>query len=277
MQYKNQIIGISVLVVIIGVGYYFTHKKPPSSVAPENANATLSSASTTNSDITGGTLGITGTGGYTIKEIPRQSSAPKAPDYNAPLVFSASAGLTAEQQSILQAQVASLRAQLAKNAFDYDVWLALGSVFKRAGDYAGAVKIWDYVSVVWPTDAVAPGNLGDLYMNFIKDYPKADASYRAAIRNDPRQVNAYRNLFSLYSGLYTTHASAAEDILKKGIQNNPEALDLYVLLARYYRDTGRIAEAKAEYSTAIVIAKGQTDAGAASILADIIAEQAALK
>ena len=275
---RNQAIGIAVLVVLIGFGYYFlAPNRPASPDVPAGTLAPLSAASTTSSDIAGGTLGITATGGYTVKEIPVTNSAPKAPDYNAPLVFYASSGLTAEHQASLQPRATELRAQLAKDPYNYTSWLALGRTYKTAGDYAQAEKIWKYVSLQWPTDDVVLGNLGDLYMNFIKDYPKADASYLGAIRNNPRQTNAYRNLFQLYSSMYTTHASAAEDILKKGIQNNPEALDLYVLLARHYRDSGRTAEAIAEYNMAIVIARGQTNAGAAGILADIIAEQAALK
>jgi len=273
---KNRIIGIALLIILLGVVYFFTRVRAPSSRAPYSSNATSSDATTTTADIAGGTLGITATGGYTIKEIQAENNVPKAPDYNVPLAFGAYAGLNEAQKSALQAKAANLRAQLAENPSNYTAWLALGSTFKMAGDYAQAEKIWKYVSLQWPTDDVVLGNLGDLYMNFIKDYPKADASYLRAIQSNPRQTNAYRNLFMLYSNLYTTHASAAEDILKKGIQNNPEALDLYVLLARHYRNLGRTTEARAEYDMAIVIAKGQTNAGAADILADITAEQAAL-
>src|SRR3989344_6426285 len=271
----NQIISIAALIALVGFGYYFIYNKSAFTNVPESAIATSSHATTTTADIAGGTLGISATGGYTVKEVPTENNAPKAPDYNIPLVFSASAGFSEEQKSSLQTKAADLRAQLAKSPSNYTAWLALGSTFKMAGDYAQAEKIWKYVSLQWPADDVVLGNLGDLYMNFIRDYPKADTSYLGAIRNNPRQTNAYRNLFQMYSGVYTTHAYAAEDILKKGIKNNPEALDLYVLLARHYRDLGRTAEAKAEYDMAIVIAKGQTNAGAADILADITDEQAA--
>ncbi|MDO8522656.1 MAG: tetratricopeptide repeat protein [bacterium] len=269
---KSQTIGILIaLAVLIGGGYLFMRGTAPSSSMP----APLSTASTTNSDIAGGTLGITGTGGYTVKEVPTGNNAPKAPDYNTPLVFSATSNLNIEQQSALQGQVTALRVQLAKNPSSYVAWLALGRAFKTAGDYAQAAEIWAYLSLNWPTDAIAFANLGDLYMNFIKDYPKAEASYLGAIRNNPLQVDAYRNLFSLYTNLYTTHASAAEDILKKGIANNSDAVDLYVLLARYYRDSGRTAEARAEYDSAIVQAKKQPSS--AALVADITSEQAALK
>ncbi|MDO8552953.1 MAG: tetratricopeptide repeat protein [bacterium] len=282
---RNQVALLVTVIIIVIAGYFLVRNAKSPAASPESTTSTSTSPEsasteigTTTTTITGGgTLGIVGTGGYTVKEISIQNTAPKAPDYNAPLAFSASLGLTADQKSALEARAASLRAQLAKNPFNFTAWLALGTVFKTAGDYAQAATIWTYLTLTWPTDAIALGNLGDLYMNFIKDYPKASASYLGAIKNDSRQINAYRSLFQLYSSLYTPNNSAAEDILKKGIQNNPEALDLYVLLARYYRDTGRIAEAKAEYDMAIVIAKGQTNAGAADILADITAEQAALK
>ncbi|KKW09413.1 MAG: hypothetical protein UY44_C0002G0053 [Candidatus Kaiserbacteria bacterium GW2011_GWA2_49_19] len=274
---KNQTIGIALIILLIGVGYFFTIGKIQYSNKSQNVVATSSSAATTTMDIDGSTVSVSGTGEYTVKEIPITNNALKAPDFNAPLVFSSSTNFTEEQKSALRAKAAGLRAQLAKDPLNYTAWLALGSTHKTAGDYAQAEKIWRYVSSQWPTDATVLGNLGDLYMNFIKDYPKADASYLGAIRNNPRQTNAYRSLFSLYSGVYTTHAYAAEDILKKGIKNNPEALDLYVLLARHYRDLGRTAEAKAEYDMAIVIAKGQTNAGAADILADITDEQADIK
>lgn len=183
---KNYIAAIAAVIVLAGIGYYFIYNKPASSNVPADANATTSPATTTSSDITAGNLGITATGGYTVKEIPVTSNAPKAPDYTTPIQFSASGGLNTEQKAAIEAKAVSLRAQLAKNASDYDAWLALGAVFKTAGDYAGAAKIWGYVSLAWPTDAVAPGNLGDLYMNFIKDYPKADASYLGAIRPESR-------------------------------------------------------------------------------------------
>jgi len=275
-QRTQQIIGILIaFLVLIGGWYLFMRGTTPSSNVSAGANATTSPATTTNVNIAGGTLGLTTTGGYTVKEIPTGVSAPNSPDYNAPLAFSVSVGLSTEQESALQAQAASLRAQLAKDPSSYVAWLALGETFKSAGDYIEATKIWTYVSLRWPADLVAFVNLGDLYMNFIKDYPRAEASYLAAIRSNPLEVDAYRNLFLLYTSLYTTHASAAEDILKQGIANNPDAVDLYVLLARYYRDSGRTTEARAEYDAAIAQAKTQPNSG--TLVTDLVSEQTALK
>ncbi|MEK7106842.1 MAG: hypothetical protein AAB899_01475, partial [Patescibacteria group bacterium] len=229
---RNQITLLVTVIIIVIAGYFLVRSAKSPAGAPESPTSTSTSTSpasastetgTTTTNITVGNLSILAAGGYTVKEIPIQNTAPKAPDYSAPLIFSASVGLAEDQKSALQARVAGLRAQLAEDPFNYTAWLALGRIFKSSGDYAQAEKMWKYVSLQWPTDATVLGNLGDLYMNFIRDYPKAEASYLGAIRNDARQVNAYRNLFQLYSVLYTTHASAAEDILKKGIENNPEA------------------------------------------------------
>lgn len=274
-QNRQSIISIFiVLIVLVGGAFLFIRGTKPSAGAPGSASTT-SSASTTDMNIAGGTLGITGTGGYTVREISAGASAPQAPDYRAPLVFSSSLNLTAEQKSAIEAQATASRATLAKDPSNYTAWLSLGRSFKAAGDYAQAAKIWNYLSLNWPTDAISLENLGDLYMNFIRDYPKADASYLGAIQRDVHQINAYRNLFSLYTNLYTTRASSGEDILKKGIQNNPDALDLYVLLARYYRDSGRTAEARAEYEIVIALARKQPNSDA--LVADLVSEQAALQ
>ena len=227
-----------------------------------------------------GTVSVTSTGGgYTIKEVSvgRESPALKAPDYNAPIVFPASSNLTAEQKSAIEAQAAAMRAQLSRNSAEYTPWLVLGGFFKQAEDYTQAEEIWTYVSLRWPDDGTVLGNLGDLYLTYLKDYPKAEASYLGAIKNDLGQVNAYRNLFTMYSTVYTPRNSAAEYILKEGIKNNPDTLDFYVSLARYYRDNGRTEEARAAYDVAITQAKRTINASAAGAFDNLAAEQAALK
>jgi tetratricopeptide (TPR) repeat protein len=277
---KNQIIGVALLIILIGGGYLFMRGTTPFSNAPEGTNmatSTALSATTTQLDIAGGTISVTATGGYIVQEVPPEVSALEAPDHNAPIVFSASSSLSADQKSAIEKQAVAMRAQLAKDISNYSAWLALGGFFLSAGDYAQAAKIWDYVSLNWPADATVLGNLGDLYMTYLKDYPKAEASYLGAIRNDPYQKNAYRNLFTLYSIAYTPRNSAAEDILKEGIKNNPDTLDFYVSLARYYRDTGRTGEARTAYDAAITQAKRPVNAGAVGAASDLEAEQAALK
>ena len=46
-----------------------------------------------------------------------------------------------------------------------------------------------------------------------------------------------------------------EDTLKAAIASNSKAVHFRVLLARYYKDAGRTAEAKAQYDAAIAKAR----------------------
>ncbi len=140
-----------------------------------------------------------------------------------------------------------------------------GTDYKKAGDYANAAKTWESVSSMWPQNIISFNNLGDLYMNYLKDYPKAEKNYLQHITNRSDDPNAYRTLFELYTTTsYKPSSTAAEDILKKGIANNTQAYDLNILLARYYKAAGRTAEAKAQYDLAIGIVTRQGNASLAA-------------
>jgi len=138
-----------------------------------------------------------------------------------------------------------------------DALLALGLKNKQAGDYAGAAAAWQRASALYPANIVSFNNLGDLYMNFLPNYPAAESNYLREITNLPVDINAYRALFELYTYHYKQGTPAAEDILKKGAAANPKAYDLQVLLARYYRDSGRTANARAMYEAAAANARAQ--------------------
>jgi Tfp pilus assembly protein PilF len=101
-------------------------------------------------------------------------------------------------------------------------------------------------------------------MNFLKDYSKAEQAYLSAIKADPAGAGAYRDLASLYDNLYKKGEGAGEAILKKGVAASPDSVDLRVILARYYKDAGRTAEAKEQYQAAIAAANkaGQTEVAA---------------
>jgi thioredoxin-like negative regulator of GroEL len=86
----------------------------------------------------------------------------------------------------------------------------------------------------------------------------ANTNYLAAIKINPGQPDFYRALFTLYTTTsYKPTATAAEDILKAGIAANAKAVDLQVLLARYYKSAGRASDAAAEYAVAVSNAQSQ--------------------
>ena len=262
MQNRNIFAGIIVLIVLALAGAYLIKRSHDKSAAPTTATSTLTSdaQSTSTTTVAGnGTAQVTTTGNtagpngiFTLVDIS------DAPNVSAPLKFSAS--VTAAQRADLQNRFGLIQAQLVKDKYDFNALIGLGGVRQQAGDYAGAETDWQYVSKLYPTNKVSFNNLGDLYENNLKNFVKSETNYLQAIKNDPQNPSTYRNAYDLYY-VYNYSPAKTEGILKKGIAAVPKAIDLQVLLAQYYRDTGRTADAKAEYNLAIANAKsqGQTD------------------
>lgn len=252
------------VIIILAAGILYAKK----AAAP--APGAAGSATTTTLALPGGgSIAVSGNGAV-IKEVDTTISVPS---YSKPLVFSSST--TSDVQSALTAQFEALQSIFKSKPTDYEAWLQLGIIRKIGGDYAGAAADWTYVGELYPKSPVPHDDLGDLYLNFTKEYAKAEGEYKQAIALNPQDANAYRALFSLYADFgYKTGTTAAVDIMKQAIANNPKAIDLYVLLAQYYAKTGDTANARAEYSAAIAQAQAQNNP---DLAAELGAEQAALK
>lgn len=197
--------------------------------------------------------GVTGTGDFTVEVVPQ--NLPPAPDFRTPIAFSSD--IAEDVRTQIQATADTLIGRISNDSADLLSWIDLGMMHKIGGDYKGAEVLWIYVSKAAPANSIAFQNLGDLYQNFLKDYPKAESNFLTAIKITPNDPNPYRALFSLYTSVHKVGTSAAENILKQGIQANPQSIDLQVILARYYKSVGRTAEAKAEYDAAIANAQAQ--------------------
>ena len=246
-----------ILIIVIAGLYIIFHTKRaapvPQEEASTSASSTVADASTT---LTTKTVAVIGAPSAKATDIVPASV--NAPNSASPLVFSTS--VTADLQTVMQGQFAATQLLLKTKPQDFDAWIALGGLRKNAGDYKGAAEDWQYMSALYPTNQISFTNLGDLYENYLKDYAKAESNYLISIKNSPSNAAVYRNLYDLYY-VYGYNKAKVEAVLKQGIAAAPKAVDMQVLLARYYRDTGRTAEAKAEYSLAIKNAQsqGQTD------------------
>ena len=173
------------------------------------------------------------------------------PDFKAKLACSAGGDVCAS----LAPKYAAIQEALAKDSADFWGWVDLGTYRKIAGDHHGAAAAWEYLSKQYPTNPTSFSNLGDLYLNYLKDAAKAEQNYLAAIKNYPENVNAYRALFEMYSAQKASAKAIA--ILEKGIAANSKMIDLRVLLARYYKELGRPSDATAAYYGAIQAAESQ--------------------
>lgn len=191
----------------------------------------------------GGSQGATQQGGFTVM-------ADKQPSLDKALLFPAS--FPEDAKALVQERVDAQIAALKENPADYAAWLDLAISYKTVEDYEFARDIWEYVNVAAPTQSISFQNLGDLYTNYLKDYPKAEENYLEAIKNAPNQMSAYVGLADLYHYSYKQDSSSAVDILKQGIDaiGVPQNVDLTIALAAYYKSTGDTVRAIEQYTVA---------------------------
>lgn len=263
--YTQWLIGAVVVIVLAGAGFFFWKHTTPAAL-PATDTATTTSQTPVISVGPDGTV-TSSNSGYTVTQVP-VSTTTSVPDYKSPLTCGSD--IPPDVCTRLKEQAADAAARIDKDKNDGNAWINLGTIRKIADDYKGAEAAWSYVTKLFPGNPIAFSNLGDLYMNFLHDYAKAEANYKAAIQAEPTGTSFYADLFSLYTNTsYRPTATAAEDILKAGIAANPKAIDLPVALARYYKSLGRTADAQAQYDSAIANAKA---AGKTDIAAQIQAE-----
>lgn len=253
----HKIIIAVVFIMAAALGFFLFHGKAGedrlSSQTISNASSTSVLATTAGSTTTRN--GVTGTGNFAVSNEPTLD----VPDFRAAVHFATDT--TDDLRQVINQKVALVQSALAKDSLNPKLWLDLGTLYKIGGDWSRAEQAWVFVTQASPNNTAAYWNLADLNMNFLKNYPKAEAEYKKVIALDPTNTSAYTALFGLYSTVYMKGTSAAENILKQGIQANPKAVDLEVQLARYYRAVGRIPDAISEYDIAITNAttQGLTD------------------
>ena len=232
---RNRIIATIIVTaaVLCGLADLFS-RTAPAAAPVTTPGATSTSQAATTTVIGGGITVTTGTstsgGGYTIKMV-NPGKAPVAPDYMAPVTYDPT--LTADERASFASGIAQAQALIAKDKQSFDAWIQLGDMRKEAGDYANAALDWQYMTALYPTNVVSNANLADLYTNYLHDYPKAAAAYKAAIANDPKQVYLYTDLVSLYANQYPQPSSTIVALIKQGLAVNPASPELKAALAKY--------------------------------------------
>ncbi len=223
MQNNRYVLGgVAAILLVLG-GFFIVQSRT------SNTASSTPTTATTTVDLGNG-QSVTLPPGVTIEKIgtSTNATAPKQPSLTGTILIDSK--LAPEVQAALRTNEQELLTSLKKNPNQLDAWIKLGLYRKMAGDYAGAIEAWNFVAASQSNISyVAYGNLGGLYADFLKDYPKAEINYKAAIALKPSVIDYYRQLYYLYKGLYKINTDAAADILRQGLKANPNNPDLLQL------------------------------------------------
>ena len=219
-------IGLLALAALVMVGSVF-FLRSHTVLAPTKTDSNIFQTGSTTTTVLGDGSALTTPSGTTVTIIPKNAGGVAAPSLTTPIIISAT--LSPEAQNILRTKEETLIAALKKDPTNGDLWLDLGIDRKIGGDYAGAALVWEYVAKTATPAYIAYGNLGGLYMDYLKDYPKAEINFKQAIALSPETIDYYRQLYTLYKYAYKTNTTAAADILAQGLKANPGNPDLLAL------------------------------------------------
>jgi tetratricopeptide (TPR) repeat protein len=157
----------------------------------------------------------------------------------------------------IQSIVENTREKLAQNPEDTEALIDLARAKYDLADFEGAVVVYKLALETRPTDTLILNNLGDTY-GILKQYENSAEMYLKIIEVNPRWVNSYRELKTIYKFHLTEKYPEIENVLLKGIEKIQEidsfgAIDLYTMLANYYQDTENNEKAIEWYEKALQI------------------------
>lgn len=113
-------------------------------------------------------------------------------------------------------------------------WIDLGSIKKSFNDFTGAEEAWLFATKLYPSHSAAYADLGQLYWHNIVNNQKAEAMFLKVIELDITAVATYRDLADLYRYQYVAKKDQVDNIILRGLKDNPENPDLLSYLALYY-------------------------------------------
>ena len=218
MKNKKLIIGVAVFAVITGLSGWYIYRDLKHAKEVGLPSVTEGSPTSFKEQTT-----ATNTSFVNTEEIKKQM-----PDLNRKIVVIENLSTEVRLKAIndIGATVAVLKE-------DYDrreEWLNLGLVYKLIGDYERAREAWEFTTIIRPDDPVAYHNLGDLYSQYLSDFPKAEKNYLTAIEKDTtHQVFFYVKLYEFYL-YYYKKPDLAEKTLVQALQTNPNDVYLKSLL-----------------------------------------------
>lgn len=144
------------------------------------------------------------------------------------------------QKILLQNQEKGLEANDQDNFY---AWLEITGVQKVIWDFDRAEKIWKWFTYAYPGNSVSPANLGEMYKTFVVNNEEAEKYYLIALEREQKNFQIYLGLFDVYRYRFEDQEKAIE-VMKQGIENNPNNSKFIIELADYLIENEKKEEAE---------------------------------
>jgi len=163
---------------------------------------------------------------------------------------------------------------LKETPYDFTAWASYAILLENFDAFTKAEEIWKYLVVVRPEESFYHSRLAAVYHFSLKDYVKAEASYKNTLALNNKQVDVYHSFHDLYKFIYTKDLRKAVAVIEEGLTHNKENLELLAIAAQDYRELGDLKKAAAYYTQAIAAA---TAAGNYGLVEQLKNDKASLK
>lgn len=167
-----------------------------------------------------------------------------------------------QQKKDLYAAIGNHGKAVKENLDYFNGWVQLGLIKKVIGDYEGARDAWEYAGMIRPLSSTPFANLGELYWRYLPHFSKSEANFKTAIKNNPMDEMVYISLSDLYFYSYAEKAGFADDILLRGLEENPNNVNLLKALARVYEREKEYAKAIETWERVLGAEPGNTQVAA---------------
>ncbi|MBI2053484.1 MAG: hypothetical protein HYT41_01940, partial [Candidatus Sungbacteria bacterium] len=184
--------GVSIL-ALSALGFYLAGWRfmgSRSDTVPGDSNAQVQESQSSES---AGSVKVEGTGIYTVEAVPLDSSGTKQPAYP-PLerALTFPADYPAEARRIMTDKINATIAALKKDPNQYNEWVNLGIFRNSLDDWEGARQIWEFLTIMSPSQPSPFANLANLYAFSLKDPVRAEINLKKAIEKGPKETSIYR-------------------------------------------------------------------------------------
>ncbi|MBU1036986.1 tetratricopeptide repeat protein [Patescibacteria group bacterium] len=156
-------------------------------------------------------------------------------------VYQPKEDLTAEQIAELNERKAQNLKTLKEFPDYYEIYLDLGNIERRLGDYEQAIKHYKKSSEIIPSSSIPYLNTAAVYED-MEDYDKAYEAYWQAQEVSPSYYLVYQKIVDFYRWYYPQKVDDIETVYKLGIEKASNKKGLIRSLATYYFNNERYEE-----------------------------------